>query len=236
MADVAVLVPVMRRPRNAAPFMTSLAASLEGARHQANVYAIADNDDQATRAAWLLAGAAVLVTEDFGTSQDTRRPGRFAEKVNAGYQYTSRRSQEQWLFLTGDDVRFHTGWLDEALHVADTTSAAVIGTNDLGNPRVTRGDHGTHLLISRTYIESFGASWDGPDVLAHEGYGHSYVDDEIVTAARDRGVWAHAPHSIVEHLHPEFGKGPDDEVYQLGRATLLADGNLFIKRREISRA
>lgn len=225
--EVAVLVPVMRRPHNAAPFMASLRAST-GLAH---CYAIADEDDPITAAAWREAGATVLV-----------RPGSagtFAEKVNWGQRMTRRDWDdfdgdgrgEPWLFVCGDDVRFTADWLDQTQQVARLAPAArVIGTNDLSNPRVVAGDHATHLLISREYVDEQGASWDGPGVVAHEGYGHWYVDDEIVFAAKQRGVWAMADRAIVDHLHPMWGKGVDDEVYRLGQSKAKTDGDLFEQR------
>lgn len=215
--EVAVVVPVLNRWRNAAPFMTSLRAST-GLAH---VYAVADSSDDAVIRAWEDAGATVLI-DDLGT---------FARKVNLGYAKTT----EPWLFLCGDDVRFHPGWLDHTQHVAATFNANVVGTNDLGNPRVMSGEHATHLLIRRTYIDETGASWDGPGILAHEGYRHWYVDDELVTAAKQRGVWQMALGSVVEHLHPIWGKGEDDEVYQLGQSYAEQDKALYLERLEANR-
>ena len=102
--ETAVIVPVLGRPQNAAPFMESLAAS--GAP-LARVYAVADFDDTETAKAWDEAGATVLTWP--GPS-----PGTFAQKVNLGYQVTSQVTKEPWLLLTGDDVRFRPGWLDQA--------------------------------------------------------------------------------------------------------------------------
>lgn len=212
--ETAVIVPVMRRPANAAPFMASLRASTG----LATVYAVADHDDAGTIAAWRQAGATVLIRDG--------RAGTFAEKVNHGYRHTT----EPWLFLVGDDVRFQAGWLDQAQHTAQATGARVIGTNDLGNPRVIAGEHATHVLVSRAYIDEQGASWDGPGVVAHEGYGHWFVDDEIVLAAVRRGVWAMAGESIVEHLHPLYGKAESDEVYRLGQSHAEHDRELFERR------
>jgi hypothetical protein len=210
--EAAVIVPVLRRPQNAAPFMRSLRASTG----LATVYAVADDDDPETAEAWAAAGAQVIVGDRV----------TFARKVNLGYQKTS----EPWLFLTGDDVKFHPGWLDHAQHVAGELKADVVGTNDLGNPRVLAGEHATHLLVRRSYVDEVGASWDGPGVVAHEGYRHWYVDDELVTAAKRRGVWQMALGSIVEHLHPIFGKGAEDDVYKLGQASADEDAKLFQSR------
>lgn len=211
--EVDIVVPVMGRPQNAAPFMASLRASTG----LATVYAVAHLDDQETVTAWKEAGARVLAV--------TERT--FAEKVNATRRYDLRAP---WLFLVGDDVAFRPGWLDHAQYVAKTQGAQVVGTNDLGNPRVLAGEHGTHLLISRAYVAEVGASWDGPGVVCHDGYRHWFVDDEIVTAAKQRGTWGMALGSIVEHLHPAWGKSEMDAVYELGQSHQDADRRTFAAR------
>jgi hypothetical protein len=212
---VAVIVPVLRRPQNAQPFMESLKASTG----LAQVYAVCDPDDENTLRAWEQAGAQVLSPSDMSS------PGTFAEKVNRGYRFTT----EPWLFITGDDVVFRAGWLDQAQAVAGDRFH-VVGTNDLGNPRVTSGQHATHLLIRRSYVDEVGASWDGPGVACHEGYRHWYVDDEIVTAAKQRGVWSPALASIVEHRHPIFGKAESDSTYRLGQSFAERDKARFEQR------
>jgi GT2 family glycosyltransferase len=212
--EAAVLVPVMGRPEHAEPFMASLRASTG----LATAYAVCDPEDTDAVDAWKAAGAELLVIPNLEHRS-------FAEKVNAGY----RHSREPWMLLVGSDVRFHPGWLDQALAAAGDRYH-VIGTNDLGNPRVMAGEHATHPLIRRSYVDEVGASWDGPGIVAHEGYRHWFVDDEIVTAAKQRGVWAPALASRVEHLHPLFGKGEQDETYRVGQLHIEADKALFEAR------
>lgn len=223
--EVAVIVPVLRRPQNAEPFMRSLRASTGLAR----AYAICEPDDEQTAKAWGSAGANIIWGDDERVSGTEAVAHTFAEKVNLGYRQTGFHN-EPWLFLTGDDVRFHAGWLDHAQHVADALQADVVGTNDLANPRVLAGDHGTHLLVRRSYVDQVGASWDGPGVVACEAYHHWYVDDEIVTAAKQRGVWQCALGSVVEHNHPLFGKGEDDDVYALGQSFAEDDKATWLSR------
>ena len=207
----AVIVPVMGRPQNAEPFMRSLKAST----NRATAYVVANNADSKTIVAWVKAGAKII-----GTNQHT-----FAEKVNEAHRVTS----EPWELLVGDDVRFHPGWLEAAQSVG-VAGASVVGTNDLGNPRVLRGEHTCHPLIRRTYIDEVGASWDGPGIVAHEAYSHWFVDDEIVTAAKQRGVWGFAKDSIVEHMHPLWGKAPMDETYEKGASKAGKDKAHFEAR------
>ena len=210
MDRTAVLVPAMRYS-NAERFMTSLRASTG----MATAYAIAMDDEEEAASAWEAAGATVI--RGSGVS--------FASRMNHGYANTD----EPWVFVVGDDVTFHAGWLDHAQAVAGDRHH-VIGTNDLGNPRVTSGEHATHMLIRRSYIDETGASWDGPKTVCHEGYRHWYVDDEMVTASKQNGAWAMALAAVVEHHHPLWGKADADDVYELGQSFADDDRKTFEKR------
>lgn len=212
--EVDVIVPVLHRPQNVAPFMQTLRASTGLTK----AWFVCDRSDSEQQAEVERHGGRVL-----------REDGSFAHKVN--YAYGKIKSNAPWIFITGDDVQFHPGWLDHAQFVASEYGAKVVGTNDLGNARVTAGDHATHLLIARDYIDEHGASWDGPGVVCHEGYRHWFVDDEIVTAARDRGVWGMALGSIVEHMHPYWGKAATDDVYALGEQNAEQDKATHEARR-----
>lgn len=180
--EVDVIVPVLHRPENVPTVLRSLRASTGLAR----AVFVCEPDDDEEADAVVAEGGRVI-----------RHPGTFAQKVNAAFPQTSA----PWVLLVGDDVRFRPGWLDKALEVANLYGASVVGTNDLLNPRVTRGEHATHPLIRRSYVDEVGASWDGPGVVCHEGYTHWYVDDEIVMAAQLRGTFQSALGSHVEHIH-----------------------------------
>ena len=225
---VEVIVPTRGRPQNAEGFMASLIASTGLAR----VSVMADLGDVDNIKAWrsvLRESDSLTVCNPMRGDAFGGRPATFAHKVNLAYRQS--RGREPWMLLVGDDVRFYPGWLDHALGVARDYPAAVIGTNDLTNPRVMAGEHATHPLIRREYVEQVGASWDGPGVVCHEGYGHQFVDDEIVAAAKQRGQWRMAIGSIIEHHHPIASLAvPIDDTYRLGQSTAEADGALFEKR------
>ena len=135
--------------------------------------------------------------------------GRFPTKLNYGYAH----STADWVQFVGDDVTFYPDWLNHQQHVARLYDAKVVGSNDLANARVLAGEHATHWMVARDYIEESGASWDGPGSFAHEGYKHWFVDDEIVAKAKQAGVFQMALGAVIEHHHPIVG-APSDEVYE----------------------
>lgn len=157
-----------------------------------------------------------------------RPRGDYARKINAGYRATT----EPLLFLAADDLRFHPFWLERASSLLADPRVGVVGTNDLGNRRVMRGDHATHALVRRSYVDVHGTI-DEPGKILHEGYAHEYVDDELVGTAKHRGAWAFAPDSVVEHLHPQWGKAPNDPMYDAQTERMRVSRHLFIRRRRL---
>lgn len=208
----AVIVPALHRPQNVAPLIDSLRASTG----LAIPYFVVDEGDQVMADTVLANGGRVIT-----------KSGSFAVKANYAVKWTD----EPWLLFVGDDVHFHSGWLNAALDIANRYDKSVIATNDCHNPFVTRGEHATHPLIERRYIDEFGASFDGPGTVAHEGYGHMFIDNEWTFLAKARQAFAAALGSRVEHLHPFYDETiADDEIYAKGRATVEADQQLWIDR------
>lgn len=217
MEPVTVVVPVLRRPQNAGAFMASVRESVD---EPLPVIAVANRDDEVTAEAWRRAGATVF--------EVTMEPGSFGQKANAVALagLVSRR----WMFLVGDDVKFHRGWLDVLDDVRP--ESCVVGTNDLANPRVTSGDHAVHFFLRMDYVRTQGASWDGPGTIAGP-YRHWYTDDEIITIAKMRGAFEPRLDSVVEHLHPYFAPGVEmDDVYRVGEEHAEADRALWLQRVE----
>lgn len=211
--DIAVIVPVMRRPQN----VDRLVASLHASTDLADIYFVVDHDDEAEM-------EAVMDNPDCHMIVNYSDSRTFATKCNLGY----RETDEPWCLFVGDDVRFHPGWAEEALWVGQ--SAAFVSTNDLGNRSVMRGLYAVHPMIARWWLDSHGASWDGPGTVCHEGYNHWYVDREWSAVAQKAGQFEFAPRAIIEHMHPIFNKGVKDDVYQLGQSSNQMDRQLWVKR------
>lgn len=217
MADCAVLIPVLNRPHRAEPVARSILETSD-----ARVQFICSPGDvaqhEAVRAIAGVNGA--LAPFEVG-------PGDYARKMNYGMTI----SDEPLIFLGADDLKFHPGWLEQAKRRV-RPRIGVIGTNDMGSRRVIMGQHSTHSLIVREYVEKFGTI-DEPGKMLHEGYGHNFVDDELVQTAKKRRAWAFAASSKVEHLHPSWKKGETDATYKLGLERFEEDRAHYNSRRHL---
>lgn len=212
--SVVILIPVLRRPHRVQPLLESVEATT---KQPWRVMFIHDPDDVPEAEAIRRAGGSGISCA-----------GNYATKINAGASMTD----EDLIFLGADDVRFHPEWLENAAQWIKH-GFLVVGTNDLCNPAVIRGDHATHFLVHRDYV-SLGTI-DERSKLLHEGYEHEYVDNEFIETAKSRHMYAHAGNSIVEHLHPMVGKAPMDDVYAGQRYRMRQGRQLFDQRKRLWR-
>lgn len=215
-APVAILVPMLGRPHRVEPLLTTIVATAPDAR---TLFLVSPGDHDVHRAIDA-AGAERLTV-------DGPYPGDYARKINAGY----RATREPLLFLAADDLAFHPQWFEQATSRLGP-GIGVVGTNDLGSPRVITGQHATHSLVTRAYADEFGTI-DQPGAILHEGYPHEFVDDELVETAKHRGAWAFARFSHVEHLHPAWGKAPVDKLYLGQRRRMDKGRRIYQERRHL---
>lgn len=211
MERVAVFVPAMNRPENVDRLVTSFNSTNDGT---ATLYYVCDAFDTEQIAAVERAGAKWLPAKT-GTS--------FASKNN----YAFSQTDEDFVFLTGDDVEFTSGWIDAARSLSDRFD--VIGTNDsapgrVRNERVAAGKHADHFFVRRSYVETEGSSLEGPGILCPEAYYHFFTDMEIIQLAKARGVWTPCLASVVIHHHPGYD----------GREDLRAKDKAYMKAVEFS--
>jgi glycosyltransferase involved in cell wall biosynthesis len=219
--ELAILVPVLGRPHRVGPFLDAVEATTPGCPavlfladggDDAEIEAIEDEEDAHP-------GIHVLLNLE---------GGGYAEKINRGVVVT----QAPWIFTAADDLEPQPGWLEATHHRgAPVDLPIVFGLNDLIPRRRRRTEHATHFLMSRVYAEL--PAIDDSEGPMFTGYGHEKVDDELIATARHRGAYVYAPDSHVKHLHPDVGTADWDETYEKGRATRVADRELFYEREHL---
>jgi glycosyltransferase involved in cell wall biosynthesis len=206
--EVAVIIPVLNRPQR----IVECARNLHVVTPKAKIFIVADHRiyrQQEMMGAldhvnFLYPDVDIVVIHD-----PHPECGNYAKKINKTLQYVDAH----YIFTGADDLHWHPNWLSMA-EEAMLRGVGVIGTNDLGHPRVyAMHETSTHSLVRRSYIEEFGTI-DEPGKVLHEGYVHEFVDDELVGTAKYRNAWAFAHGSLVEHMHPIWGKATWDATYE----------------------
>lgn len=216
MSELVIAVPMLGRPHRVQPLLSSIDDTCDARV----VFAVSPRDTAVQRA-----------IDKAGREQVTvsyQPTGDYARKVNAVY----RATDEPLMFLAADDLKFHPGWFDAAVAKLGP-GIGVVGTNDLGSPRVMRGEHSTHSLVTRDYADTYGTI-DRPGKVLHDGYPHEWVDDELVGTAKSRGAWAFAVDAKVEHLHPNWKREvPMDQMYRQQAQRIRAGRPLFQRRQRL---
>ena len=112
----------------------------------------------------------------------------------------------QYLMLAADDIRFrHPGWAGEVERVF---AALPDGIGYLYG-RDGHWDHmlGTHGIVSRTWVEVVG-------YFCPPHFASDKNDAWLHDVARMVGRAIYLPRLYTEHLHPAFGKAPQDATHQ----------------------
>ena len=213
MSEVAILVPVLDRPHRIEPLLESIAEATDvpyrvlfGCSDQPTV-------DELDRL------GATYIRDDGGSE------GTYPKRINRLFKETN----EPYIFLGADDLKFHPDWFRSAARVIDQmpNGSGVVAVSDLHNAA------GVHFLMSRKYLTDFGGCIDAPENILCEEYAHSYVDDEFRSTARSRDRFDYAKHSIVEHLHVGNGKAPNDSTYILGNASMSQGAEVYKQRAHL---
>ena len=156
--------------------------------------------------------------------------GDYARKIN--WAYEAAPDENVWFFLGADDINFHPGWFQIAKSAYVSTGRRVVGTQDLCNSRVIRGEHSTHSLVHRSYVEQFGTV-DQENKILHDGYPHEFVDDEFVGTAKLHDEFVFSNSAVVEHLHPQCGKAESDPLYAGHRGRMVHGRRIYNKRQRL---
>lgn len=156
-----------------------------------------------------------------------REGSSYSEAVNLIYP----KLAQPFFFLGSDDLIFKPGWDIEIMKVMDG-GGMVVGTNDLHNPDVLAGNHATHYMVRKEYIEQQGGVADKSYPVLYQ-YKHNYCDTEFIETAKSRSMFIPCLSSIVEHIHWAWGLAHMDAVYEKGRNTAGEDLQTFNSRRHL---
>jgi hypothetical protein len=225
--SVAVLVPVLDRPKRIVPLVRNIVEVtpkpqvilLPSPGHSDVMLACEEATD-------LDSGVMVRVYHD-----ECPQVGNYAKKINWALQFV----RSPFVFTGADDLLFHPDWFAHAVREMEGPIVGVVGTNDLGHPRVyDLHETSTHSLFRMSYVMTYGGfderGGNDPGKILYEGYVHEFVDDEVVGIAKSRGAWRVAPLSMVEHMHPVWGKGEWDETYNDQGRRMNASRGHFAQR------
>jgi glycosyltransferase involved in cell wall biosynthesis len=215
--DIAVVVPVLNRPKNVKPFIESFLATTPLDKAEVIFVTSSSCQDEIDEIKKFSGPIRIEIASDDILS--------WAKRINYGISKTT----QSWILCAADDVVFHQNWFELAQDASQGFSG-ILGTNDLGHPATIGGWHSTHPIVARDYVMSQG-TMDEPGKLCHEGYNHNYVDVEMIHTAMKRGCWKHLKDCIIEHNHPAWNKNSWDDVYQKGQEKVSQDGALWQKRK-----
>ena len=220
-AMIDILIPVLGRPHNAGPLVQNIRDTTT-VEHR--IVFLCSRGDHAQIEAAKDAKPTWCWVMDYAAGR-----GDYAKKINHGFA----TSDGEWVFMGADDLRFEPRWDTAALKAAGTRHG-VVGTNDMANAQVKRGQFGTHCLIRRRYVTEHGGTADGhPGTVLHEGYDHNFVDRELCHVAQARGQFVFARHSHVRHYHPLWRTAPQDATYHKALRHFRDDQKLFLSRAHL---
>lgn len=209
--ELCVIVPVLNRPHRIVPVVSSIIASVPGA--QVIIVPSAEIEETDAMHDAFIDAMDISDLVEVRPYRDVHpQCGNYAKKVNWAMR---EWSDATWIFTGADDLYFHDGWWEATERLRYVPSFGVVGTNDLGHPRVyAMGETSTHSLVRFSYAWNQGLIDDPTSgKILHEGYVHEFVDDEMVGTAKYRGAWSFCFEAHVEHMHPIWNKAPWDATY-----------------------
>jgi len=125
-----------------------------------------------------------------------------------------------------DDFNWHDGWLE----AAEAYEKPVVGFND-GYVGHEETQHSVGWLVNRAYVEIYSLANGFPNSIFCPLYKKNYADDELNETVKNRGMFAYARDALVEHLHPGFGKAPQDDTYAVLDQFSEQDHQLYLSRK-----
>jgi hypothetical protein len=215
---VAILLPTTGRPEQMKERVTELVNQDMPKGVTGRVYLAIPKDDKAT-----LKAAEKLEGDDNPVNLVERNPGTTAvQGWNAAF-VAAHEDGADWFVLGADDIKWHPGWLENALALAERGGAQVIGLHD-GHTNLNH--YGAHYMVSREFAERHLGG-----VFIPPMYGSWWFDREVCEKAAGLGLYAACWEAVAEHLHPDWSTAPMDATYEKGYALHGIDGTIYTARK-----
>lgn len=198
---VAVLLPTTGRPEQMKARVTELVNQHTPKGVTGRVYLALPRDDKAT-----LKVAGGLEEELAPINVVLRNPDTTAvEGWNAAF-VTAYQDGAEWFVLGADDIRWHEGWLENALKAAAKSGAQVVGLHD-GHTNLNH--YGAHYMVHREFTEK-----ELGGVFIPPVYGSWWFDREVCEKAAGLGLYVPCWEALAEHLHPDWKAAEMDATYK----------------------
>jgi len=178
----------------------------------AEIIFIVEDDDHETKRICQESGEKTIINN---------RSRSFAGAINTAV----RLLDNEYFMGSNDDLVFHPNWLPPLLELSKTYG--LVGINDMGNHPMGE-KNAAFWLVNRRYQPKAVPGY--PEDLVCEEYFHNFTDTEISLVAQAYGEYYYCRESIVEHMHPAWGKGEHDETYAKQDNTWTHDENIFYER------
>lgn len=128
-----------------------------------------------------------------------------------------------WFVLGADDIKWHPGWLENALNAAEKSGAQVVGLHD-GHTNLRH--YGAHYMVHREFVEKhLGGCFIPPY------YGSWWFDREVCEKAAGLGLYVPCWEALAEHLHPDWNGAPMDETYKKAWPLHQIDQTIYETRK-----
>lgn len=215
---VAVLLPSTGRPAQMHERVSDLLSHDRPKGVTLLVWLAVPEDDDKTQEA-----ADTLFARSPGLKLTTRPPDTTAvQGWNQAFVHAYQDGAD-WFVLGADDIKWHPGWLEAALSLAEKSGAQVIGLHD-GHTNLNH--YGAHYMVHREFVEKE-LGW----VFIPPMYSSWWFDREVCEKAAGLGLYAPCWEALAEHTHPDWSTAAMDATYEKGYALHEIDRTIYEARK-----
>lgn len=203
---ISILTPTRSRINNLTRFVESVNATASG-QHELELLFYVDEDDWDVRETLPHLQS---MCKPFVNLWFMRDPSGDKHQYNRWWNFLWKNCTGEIIMQSGDDLVFKTNNWDVAVaneFAKYSDKMVVVYCNDGSYDSANRA---THPFLSREWCSLLGYFIPGI-------YDGAYNDTHITDLGKKTGRFVHLGDILIDHMHVDFGKSSDDEVYQKQR-------------------